>query len=862
MKNKNLYSLLTLTIVFVFIFSLFSTVNVLADDATPPPAAVTQAPVVPDATDPPAATDVPAATQAPVATEVPVTTDVPATTDATIATDVSTQETTNTQEVLDQLPANTTLVILDENGQPEPLATQNAANIFVNGDPMWCPGTTLPGGAGCTSGYHSFNDLITELQSGPESGSGTIYVSYDYSTSDPLATTSDASNDIIFDYGSVALTDLVVQGGWDFGSNAVIGTSSIVGAKTFQFWDWGGYGEPASLTINNIIFDGGHNNGTGVYIGPDPNGDDWVDGNVALNNVSVNASDYGAYIYTDSTTSGSGAVTVTGGDFTNNKSTGLTIGDDGYNVWWDYNPGGYSWGYDTNGPVTGDVSISNATFSENYAGSGNGNGLEVYSYGNITLDNISANENWNIGAILDNSCGCTTSNIFVSSSNFNTNGQSDVGRGLIAHSNGDITLTSISANENSGGGAELINCFFDLFGSNTCLNTNPNPATIILNGINTFNYNGYNPPQFFGGPYASVGLWVGSRDGVTVSGITAMQNGVGDFGGGALFFAENGNLSISNSIFNENCMDCGIGFGFAAINLGGDITLNKVTADGTGNQAAFTPSEGVGGIILNLSGNTFINNSDFSNNCTIDDCSGAGIFILSAAGDVTLDHVTANGNGTNLGGGVGAVISPGGNINITCSTFNNNFGDGLDANISGTMTLNGVTLSGNTIAPLDFAGGTLIQNPSDCGGSQKKLLGLSLNIVHVTNGQTVELDCEHFSGTKLILENGDGAILPCPIADAASLTDEGKDGLSGPLPDGTVFQSGFTLVVSEKGETKSKLSKSATVSFVIPKGMDTSKLSILFWDDTKWVDVGGFNTGDGHFEASVNFTGTFVLVQK
>jgi len=54
-----------------------------------------------------------------------------------------------------------------------------------------------------------------------------------------------------------------------------------------------------------------------------------------------------------------------------------------------------------------------------------------------------------------------------------------------------------------------------------------------------------------------------------------------------------------------------------------------------------------------------------------------------------------------------------------------------------------------------------------------------------------------------------------------------------------------------------------TVSFVIPDNMEDADLAILFWDGSAWVEVtGGHNTGDGHFEASTNLTGTFVLVSQ
>lgn len=69
----------------------------------------------------------------------------------------------------------------------------------------------------------------------------------------------------------------------------------------------------------------------------------------------------------------------------------------------------------------------------------------------------------------------------------------------------------------------------------------------------------------------------------------------------------------------------------------------------------------------------------------------------------------------------------------------------------------------------------------------------------------------------------------------------------------------------------------ATISFVVPEKMKGSDLAILFWDGTNWVELsenryldgglfvnrGGHLSEDGQrFEVSVNFSGTFVLVQK
>ena len=119
------------------------------------------------------------------------------------------------------------------------------------------------------------------------------------------------------------------------------------------------------------------------------------------------------------------------------------------------------------------------------------------------------------------------------------------------------------------------------------------------------------------------------------------------------------------------------------------------------------------------------------------------------------------------------------------------------------------------------------------------IISLPLNLVNVTSGQSVELDCEHFGGTKLILENGDSTTLPCPIKDSASIVNNKIEDLPNSLPEGVTFQSAFTTSASKNGEKLDKLSIYATISFMIPEGVDVSKLAILFWNGTEWIDVEG-----------------------
>jgi hypothetical protein len=168
-------------------------------------------------------------------------------------------------------------------------------------------------------------------------------------------------------------------------------------------------------------------------------------------------------------------------------------------------------------------------------------------------------------------------------------------------------------------------------------------------------------------------------------------------------------------------------------------------------------------------------------------------------------------------------------------------------------------------------GGALVENAFDCGivslsHSPSKTSDIESNrtenLVNIASGQTVELDCEVYSGTRLSLSNGSSLFLPCPISGSASLVENSKDDLPGALPQGGIFQNGFTTWVSENAADQDQLSTYATLSFRIPEGVDVSRLAILYWDGTQWAEVKTFTRGNGALEALVNYTGTFVLVTK
>jgi hypothetical protein len=135
----------------------------------------------------------------------------------------------------------------------------------------------------------------------------------------------------------------------------------------------------------------------------------------------------------------------------------------------------------------------------------------------------------------------------------------------------------------------------------------------------------------------------------------------------------------------------------------------------------------------------------------------------------------------------------------------------------------------------------------------------------VGGGEEIKLDCESYSGTKLVLPNGDQVILPCPIKEYGVLTGRTPDQLSVPLGDGFGFASALEVQVIRNGESVPQTNVGITIDFLIPTGQQDANLAILRWDTeaSQWVEVtGGMKTGDGRFMGTSRFTGIYVLVTK
>ncbi len=315
-------------------------------------------------------------------------------------------------------------------------------------------------------------------------------------------------------------------------------------------------------------------------------------------------------------------------------------------------------------------------------------GLKVQSSGPISISQITADENSQDGAFLDNCAydgGSLCQNLLpynvtlVNASTFIFNGAT----GLYIHSTGTVSLKNITAG-------------FDSYGlaiSNDARLAAPRPVTI--SGTNVFNGNVYS------------GLTIHSYGAITLSNVTADNNGIiGGFGYGA--YVENDGYDSgpggSVLIIREPVTLIGINTfidnnsgGLYAISAG-PITTSNVTANSNGGDGAY---------LFNQESwyPNFGSLKPYAANVTL---SGFGFFVgnyngiqVYSKGAVTLANLTANYSSV-----YGALITTKGDLapqNVTISGVNTFFhngvlsslGDGLNVENDGLITISNITANNN-----------------------------------------------------------------------------------------------------------------------------------------------------------------------
>jgi hypothetical protein len=733
-------------------------------------------------------------------------------------------ETTPTvPEILEQAPEGTAIVVLNADGSLEPLATQAAAEILASGDPVWCPGIygsgteTLPGGAGCTDTFNTFNGdgdtdpgLLSVL--GSKSGDGTIYVANDYDSSLETGKIIDLNHD---EY--TGLAGLAIQGGWDFTGNTVSGTSDF--------------------TLPIFIYN-------------------WADG-VQISDLIIDLSAYAYDSYgLDVETTGAidvNAVSVTGA-FDGAILDNCTLVDV------DPDPDVADWECSTSNPV----SVSDSSFDGN-----TWEGLYVNAGGDVTLDNVSADDNA-YGADIN-----SANSIFVQNgSSFDDNDY----YGLYATTgSGSLTLTNVDASGNQYGA---------IAGTDS--------GNIVVNG-GTYNNNTTPDPELDG---PGIGLEAGSITGsVTIIGVNASGNNIGTEVG-----SEQGNVSILTGTYNDNT-DTGLMAG----SWSGNVTLTDVVASDT--NPLDTIEQAFGGLIGSYEGWVEVWGSTFNGN------SSKGLYIQSGGQsatdpDVLVNGVTAIGNGYKgvyieyvapCGGTTGGL-----DVNLNSGDFETNGGFGLYAAIGpdGTLTTLAAPLVGDNGGATGPSLYDIVVDNSvfPCPPPEPQPVQLPYQVVTVsgTGDDPVNQDCVDYAGSVLVLPDEDKAVLKCPAAGSLTLTTVMQESLPGAIPQGTGFVSAFQFTLMDGDQPVTVLPPGGTLNlaFKLPEGATPNDhFAILYWDTSARNGAGGWaelpkfmarldgsplafalhpeaDPADGmrilsgtrtlgdYVKATVNFTGAFALIKK
>lgn len=833
MKKNTKLNFLFIAVSVAIILSLVMTASVVADDGTPTPGTGDeQTPISTE--EPPLVTTEEAATEIP--EEFPTLEGdnslVPTAEPTQLVDEVPADNALSLPEVQEELPQDATFVVLID-GEVEPLATQNAAEAIIVGDPIWCPATSLPQASmnGCTPTQPDLFTLIDGIRNNTIAVlpvDGIIWIE--------AGTDADIVNPIQIDgvdFPTIQGFRLTLQGGWDGTSSGTIvpDSSSTSFSVPFFIENWN-----ASVTVNNINI-----TNAGLSIDIDA-------GDVALNNISVsgNTGD-GVSVLTPGNVSLGGATN----NFSTNSGAGLTVDAGG-----DFTSSALTTNIFTGNSLNGlevevddDVSVSNITAS------GNGlNGVDILAADDVTLSGVSVFNN-------------------------------DV-TGLFIDAGGDVILEDVSANNNGlggvfGSGAEIFSlASFTMTGVNT-FNDNLNTGLVVdavgniaveyvtasyngtgnslaggaefytsgsfnMTGTNVFNYNN------------DTGLYVESNSDITAENITAIENGVrGVYGVGAEFYAS-GVLSLTGSnVFNNN------------------LSSGLYVEATTGILVEGTDAQFNGGSGLDL-----ITNGDADVTCG--ELLGNGFLAIDTgmAGILSLFGVNFNGHPDDV---IGINADRLNLVSNGCFSYPDYYAE------------EGPGESFHKILPQSFesAGSNIIKFVYDADGV---LVPLNCSIyagtlVRLSNGDGALLPCPivdmvqlsslvdlmatplpggsaYISGMELVITKEGLAFQNMQDSNVVWFVNpENQDtgGYQASYFDGTSWE-----------DATSDVPPFMTLFFVIPESAKGKNLAIMYWDGKTWVELaGGTHLGNGrivsavgpsadglNFQANLNFIGDFVLVEK
>lgn len=632
--------------------------------------------------------------------------------------------------LLSSVPENTTVTVLNADGEAQPLATQAAADAIAQSDPIWCPAgqPPIPGANGCTPSFTSFTALLNFIAGNATyQGAGTIFVEQGAYLGGESTVDFNA-----FNLSNISSASLSITGGWNTSTNTVDpastsnfnNTALIIGSSANP---WGG-----SLTLNNLNFDftptsSTTNTTNGITL--------HTQGGINLSNVDVmNAPNHGADL------NAGGDVTINNSNFTRNQGTGAQIRAGGnvaianssfsnpdpnsrrQNMGLDITSGGAVSLFQvlanhnrTAGALInaqGRVTIGTAEFNDTKSNPGGvffGYGLQVITPDAIDLANVIANDNFLWGADLD-----AGGDVAIADSIFNGNTTDSTGfiddTGLLVTSGGRVTLTNVQANNNRLIGA-VIDAVGDVAVSGSTF-TNNTGVTLDAAGIPTFH--GY-------------GLQIVTQGTISLNNVNASDN--------TLFGAHleaGGDVAILNSMFNNQTSGSATdqtGRGLEVIS-GNNVFLTNVT---TSNNQLF------GGSIVATS-NAFLHTVTASNNG--DD----GVEITAACTVVT------GGNYSNNGGYGINLTNPALTLNGSPAFGGNALGDINPASTTTCVPAFTAAGGGNAAGAGGSSLAQIISFTSSRGSSANSVFGASLSsILFGLEGKTAGAGAAVFSGKYMFV---------------------------------------------------------------------------------------------------------------
>lgn len=687
MSGKTRSSLLSLAIIAVLIFGAFSPSIAYAQDGTPPPDSppteasggsgegtseatsppAEETPAPEEATSPPEEaaaepTSVPEETATEPAGEGEAATEEavePQPTEAPVVEEAAPAPETS---VLEEIPDNTVVTVLDAEGQAQPLATQEAAEAIAENDPIWCPQgqAPTPGANGCTPSFNSIKALLTYMSGNASySGAGTIYIQEGVYV-------SGGQNDFNapeYDLSNIRNSDLTVQGGWNPTTNTLDGMSTfripfLIGTESNP---WGG-----ALTLNNITID--KSEGTGLVL--------HSVGDISLSNVTVsNAHDNGS----GAELNAGGNVNINNSNFHRNQKAGAVV------------------------RAAGDVAIINSSFSNPTAGRAQDVGLDIENGGTVSLFNITANNNREAGATINSSGRVSISTGFFSGTKaFVGTGPASgfKGYGLTIVTLDAIDLLSVTANDNFLWGADLtaggdVAIADSIFNANTTADPHFIDDTGLL--IKSGGFVSLN--NVHADDNRLIGATITATGDVSINSSTFDRNNGVTFNGAAPTFhgyglhvnSTAGNISINMVSASNNTL-----FG-AHLVAAGDVSVSESQFN---NQTSGSATEQIGrGLEIVSGGNVFLSGVTLDGNQTF----GADIQVTGTGSNIFLSSITATNNGTD---GVTAETSCG-TVFLVNGNYSNNGGYGLSI-LNSVLNQTGSPVFANNGA------GDIFQDPGTC----------------------------------------------------------------------------------------------------------------------------------------------------